>query len=104
MSSLVDALGMVAGAIWMCAAIYFQLIREGDVHPAYVMALFCIGTALMMLSAAVALPNRTMTVEILAVVAHLIFIVLGLGAWYTLERYADRRDRHPDGHSYGATD
>ena len=36
---LVNVLGMVAGAVWMSGALYFQLIREHRVHPAFVSAL-----------------------------------------------------------------
>ena len=85
---LVNFLGMIAGAVWMSAALYFQLIRERRVHPAFVSALFLIGVALMMASSAVAVDGRPSIVELLAVTANGIFIALGFAAWYAIEKYA----------------
>jgi len=85
---LVDVLGMIAGAVWMSAAIYFQLIREGEVHPAFVSALFLIGVALTMASSAIAIAGRPGIVELLAVLANALFIVLGVAASFTIEKYA----------------
>lgn len=92
MSSLVDVLGFVAGAIWMCSAIYFQMVRTRSVHPAYVASLFLIGVALMMGSSALALRD-TQTVQVLAIAGNVLFIALGLGVWYALESAADLQDR-----------
>jgi hypothetical protein len=89
---LVNFLGMIAGAVWMSSALYFQLIRERRVHPAFVSALFLIGTALMMASSAIAVDGRPGFVEVLAVTANLVFIGLGLGAWYAIERYASLQE------------
>ena len=85
-ASLVDVLGMIAGGVWISGALYFQLIREGDVHPIYVIGLFLIGVALMMTSSVIVLAGRTATIEILGVLANGMFILLGIGAWYALER------------------
>jgi drug/metabolite transporter (DMT)-like permease len=84
---LVNVLGMIAGAVWMSAALYFQLIRERRVHPAFVSALFLIGVALMMASSAVAVDGRPSIVELLAVTANGLFIGLGFAAWYAIEKY-----------------
>jgi len=85
---LVDGLGMLAGAVWMCGALYFQFIRGGRVHPAFVSVLFLIGVALMMGSSAIAFAGRPSIVGFLAVFANVLFIILGLGAWYGIEKHA----------------
>ncbi|WP_143416427.1 hypothetical protein [Halobacterium hubeiense] len=87
--ALVNVLGMVAGTVWMSAALYFQLIRPERVHPGFVSALFLIGVALMLGSSAVTITGRPSFVETLAIAGNGLFILIGLGAWYTLERYAD---------------
>lgn len=91
--SLVDVLGMIAGGVWMSGALYFQLIREGDVHPAYVVGLFLIGVGLMMASSAVALAGRTATIELLGILANGLFIILGVGVWYALEHHIETEER-----------
>jgi len=96
-ASLVDVLGMIAGAVWMAAALYFQFLRQKSVHPAYVSVLMLIGVALMMGSSALALGGRPGTVEILGTLANALFILLGLGAWYGLERYALLEERKAAG-------
>lgn len=82
--SIVDVLGAFAGSLWMCAAFYFQMIRARSIHPAYVSALFLIGVALLMGSAAVAVDGPT-TVTLLAIAGNVLFILLGIGVWYALE-------------------
>lgn len=87
-SEVVDLLGMLAGAIWMYGAIHFQLVRTRTVHPAIVTVLFLVGVALMLLSSALALSGRTLVV-VLAAAGNTLFLVLGIGVWYLLERHAD---------------
>jgi CHASE2 domain-containing sensor protein len=94
---LVNALGTVAGAVWMAAALYFQLLRARPVHPAYVTVLFLIGVALMMGSSAIAIEGQPGTVELLGIAANVLFIALGLAVWYGLERYADLEERKAAG-------
>jgi len=94
---LVDVLGAIAGTTWIAAAMYFQFIRREQVHPVYVSVLMLIGVALMMGSSALALAGRPGTVEILGIAANVLFILLGLGAWYALERYADLEERKAAG-------
>lgn len=89
---LVDLLGMIAGAVWLSAACYFQLIRHGDVHPAYVSVLALIGVALMMGSASLTTIAPGLT-ELLGIVANVIFILLGLGFWVALEQATSLRER-----------
>jgi hypothetical protein len=89
---LVNVLGMVAGAIWMSGALYFQLIRNQRVHPAFVSALFLIGTALLMASSAIVVDGRSNFVELLAVGANLLFIGLGLASWYAIEKYTSLQE------------
>lgn len=86
--ALVNLLGMVAGTVWMSAALYFQLIRSERVHPGFVAALFLIGVALMLGSSAVTISGRPGFVETLAAAGNCLFILTGLGAWYGLERHA----------------
>jgi len=85
--TLVDVLGMIASGVWISGALYFQLIREGDVHPAYVVGLLLIGVALMMVSSAVAIPGRTTTIQVLGILANGLFTLLGIGVWYSLEKH-----------------
>ena len=80
---LVNALGMTAGGIWMCAALYFQMVRHSRTHPAYIAAAFLIGVALMMSSSALVVRGPG-TIVTLAVIANTIFCILGLGAWVAL--------------------
>lgn len=91
-TALVDVLGMIAGGIWISAALYFQLIRTKRVHPAYVAALLLIGVALMMASSAFALTGHPSTVQFLGIIANAVFIVVGLGVWYLLENFASLED------------
>ena len=88
-TALVDLLGMLAGGVWISAALYFQLIRDRPVHPGYVSALLLIGVALMMASSALAFAGRPGTVQLLGIVANLLFIALGIGVWYALEIFTD---------------
>jgi len=92
MNSVVNALGAVAGTIWICAALYFQMLRSRSVHPAYVATLFLIGVALMMSSSALALRGPK-TIELFAVIGNALFIGLGIGVWYILEKAAELQDR-----------
>jgi di/tricarboxylate transporter len=89
---LVDLLGMLAGSVWLCAAIYFQMIRRKAVHPGFVGALSLIGIALILSSSTVALaaPGR---IEIFAVVGNLVFIALGVVSSVALERHAANQER-----------
>ena len=89
-TALVDVLGMLAGGVWISAAIYFQLIRERTVHPGYVSSLLLIGVALVLASSALAFAPST--VQLLGIVANGLFIVIGIGAWYALEIYAELED------------
>lgn len=91
-TALVDVLGMIAGGVWISAALYFQLIRERAVHPAYVSSLLLIGVALMLASSALAFAGRPSTVQLLGVVANGLFIVVGIGVWYALEISAELDD------------
>jgi hypothetical protein len=96
-AALVDVLGMVAGAIWMSAALYFQFLRREMVHPAYVSVLMLIGVALMMGSSALTIAGKPGTVELLGIAANALFIALGLAAWIGLERYALLEERKTAG-------
>ena len=91
-TALVDVLGMLAGGVWISAAIYFQLIRERTVHPGYVSSLLLIGVALVLASSALAFAGRPSTFQLLGIVANGLFIVIGIGAWYALEIYAELED------------
>ena len=91
-SSIVNIVGAIAGTIWICASLYFQMVRARSVHPAYVAVLFLIGVSLMMGSAALAV-RGPQTVEILAVAANAMFAGLGIGVWYILEKAADLEAR-----------
>lgn len=102
-SVLVDGLGMFAGAVWMSGALYFQFIRNGRVHPGYVGAQFLIGVALLLGSSAFVISGRTALVQLLAIGGYVLFMLIGLGAWYELDKYADREeqkslDAHADSH------
>ena len=84
-SLLVDTLGMIAGGIWISAAVYFQLIRDRPAHPGYVASLLLIGIALTMASSALAFAGRPGTVQLLALIANALFIVIGIGVSYAIE-------------------
>jgi len=94
---LVNALGTVAGGVWMIAAFYFQMLRARQVHPAYVAVLFLVGLALLLGSSAFVLEGQPGTVEVLGIAANALFIVVGLGVWYALERHADLQERKATG-------
>lgn len=97
MTDLVNLLGMCAGAIWMSAAFYFQMIRTEAVNPAHVATLFLIGISLLLSSSAIAISNARL-VWMFAVFGQTLFIALGLGAWWVLETHAKLREqqRLPD--------
>jgi len=91
-SGLVDLLGMIAGGVWLSAAIYFQMVRSRSVDPANVLLLLSIGISLVLSSGAVAALGPG-TVELFAMVANSLFIVIGVGVWFALERAAELEDR-----------
>jgi len=96
MSDLVNTLGALAGTVWIASALYFQMVRSRTIHPAYTAALFLIGVALMLGSASLAI-RETEAVMLAATVANALFLGLGFGVWYVLERAADIKVRkHPD--------
>lgn len=102
-STIVNSLGMLAGAVWLCGAIYFQLIREGRTRPGFVTLLTCIGIALMMASSAIAFDGRPPVVETLAILANLLFLCLGVAAslvieWVTKTREAQSRTENYHNH------
>ncbi|QBJ01271.1 holin [Natrialba phage PhiCh1] len=82
---IADILGMIAGGVWLSGAIYFQMIRQGRIHPGWILLMFLVGTALMMGSSAIALAGRDELVGLFGILANVLFLVLGLGVWYTLE-------------------
>jgi len=87
MSSLVNTLGMVAGSVWVCAAIWFQLIHPKRVHPKYVVGTFLIGSALILTSSsAVLTPSLA---ESFAITANILFTLLGCATWVYIERHAE---------------
>jgi hypothetical protein len=92
-ATLVDALGMIAGAVWLIAALYFQFICRKRIHPGFVGSLALIGGALVLGSAALAAPNRPVVVTMLAASANILFILLGLAASYVVEQHADFKQR-----------
>jgi drug/metabolite transporter (DMT)-like permease len=85
MSELVDTLGLLAGALWLCSAIYFQLVRERRVPAAYIIGQLLVGIALVAISSAVALEGRPTTVAMLGVIGYLLFMGLAVGVWWWLE-------------------
>jgi len=84
-TAFADIVGMIAGGVWLTGAIYFQMIREGDVHPAWIAMLFLVGTALMMSSSAIALADRSEIIGLFGILANVLFLLLGIGVWYMLE-------------------
>lgn len=94
MSSVVNTLGLVAGSAWICVSLYFQLIREGEVHPKFVIGPFLVGAGIIMGSSAAALPGRPVLVQILATAANLLFLLLAIGVGIHLRRCVDPQDCH----------
>ncbi|AYM00339.1 transmembrane domain protein [Halobacterium phage phiH] len=84
-TAFADIVGMIAGGVWLTGSIYFQMIREGDVHPAWISMLFLVGTALMMSSSAIALADRSEVIGLFGILANVLFLLLGIGVWYMLE-------------------
>ncbi|UIO98886.1 hypothetical protein Hbl1158_10105 [Halobaculum sp. CBA1158] len=80
--TVVETLGLIAGAVWICAALYFELAREED-FTEYVLLFLGIGTGLWLLTSATWTGPRVAT--LLATAANLVFALLGFGAWYWLE-------------------
>lgn len=91
----IDALGAIAGAIWISAALYFRFLKSG-LHLSYVIVLFSIGTALMLLSSALAPGIGPGAVEVLAVVGNLLLILTGCVVWVLLDWSIDepRTQKH----------
>ncbi|KDS91589.2 hypothetical protein FK85_00200 [Halorubrum saccharovorum] len=86
MSALVNTLGMLAGAVWIGASIWFELIHPRRVHGVYVAGTFLIGSALILASSALLTPSLA---ESFAAVANVLFLFLGIAAWIWIERNAD---------------
>ncbi|WP_058366650.1 hypothetical protein [Haloparvum sedimenti] len=81
MSNLVNTLGLIAGSVWVCAAIWYELIYAKQAHPHFVLGSFLLGSGIIMGSAALALTSPTL-IETFAIVSNLVFLVLGIGTWY----------------------
>lgn len=81
MSNLVNTLGLLAGSVWVCASVWYELIHPEPAHPHFVGGAFTLGSAIIMGSAALALTSPTV-IESLAVISNLAFLILGIGAWY----------------------
>lgn len=95
-SPLVDIVGMLAGAVWMSAAFYFQMIRHDLIDPGYVAALFLIGLSLMLSSSAIAIMDTALATT-LAVLGQALMLFVGLGAWWVLDRSAVlKKQQDPD--------
>lgn len=92
--SAVDILGLVAGAVWLLAAIYLEMIRDDRAPIEYVVGFTGVGSALIMLSAAPLSTSHQLT-TLLIVGAYLMFLVLGVAAWYWAD-HVDLRSTDPD--------
>lgn len=77
-ASLFELLTMLPGAIWLCAALYFQLVFDDRVHPGYVIVMLLMGASLLMLSSVWTLPHRPAVVQLLVVTANVILSLLGI--------------------------
>ncbi|SEH60623.1 hypothetical protein SAMN05192561_11221 [Halopenitus malekzadehii] len=88
MSSLVNTLGMVAGSVWVGAAIWFELIHPKRVHAKYVIGTFLIGSALILASSSTVLASPTLA-ESFAVAANILFTLLGCATWVYIEKHTD---------------
>jgi cytosine/uracil/thiamine/allantoin permease len=86
---MVDTLGMVAGAIWISAALHFRFVRDSKVHPGVIGGTFCIGVALMLSSSALVV-ERPSTVVTFAALANAIFCFVGVAMWIWLVRTTHR--------------
>lgn len=84
MSNLVNGLGLIAGAVWIMAAIWFEFIRPGRIHAKYIAGTFLIGSALILGSSSAVTSSPTLA-ETAAVIANLLFLLLGVGAWVYIE-------------------
>lgn len=92
MSEIVELLGMIAGAVWISAAIYFQMVRAKRIHPAWVSFLFLVGMSTVMGSAAVAVRGPQLA-ESLAIAGNLLLLAVGIGVAVGLEYRADLDER-----------
>lgn len=92
-TAFADIIGMIAGGVWLTGSIYFQMIREGEVHPAWIALLFLVGTALMMSSSAIALAGRNEIIGLFGILANVLFLLLGIGVWYMLEWHVSTKEK-----------
>ena len=88
MSSLVKTLGLVAGTVWIMVAIWFEFIRPGRVHAKYIVGTFLIGSALFLASSS-AVTSSPSLAQTASLIANLLFLFLGLGAWVYIEWVAE---------------
>lgn len=102
-AAFADIVGIIAGGVWLTGSIYFQMIREGDIHPAWIALLFLVGSALMMSSSAIALADRSELIGLFGILANAVFLLLGIGVWYMLEWHVStQEEKHvPDTDSDG---
>ena len=87
--TLANVIGLLAGAVWLSAALWFQLIKPEPIHPGLVAALCLVGISLTLASSAVVLTSELAL--LLGVVANGLFLALGGVTWVALNRLADRQ-------------
>ena len=86
MSNIVNTLGMLAGAVWIMASMWFQFVHPRRIHAKYVVGTFLVGSALVLASSALVTPTLA---ESFAIVANVLFLVLGIASWIWIERNAE---------------
>lgn len=96
-NALVDTLGVLAGVVWMSGAIFYQMMYDRRVPPQYILSMFAIGVALFMISSAVALSERPALAVALGVVGNMVFVVLGVAAWWRVGQSVE--DESDDDHA-----
>lgn len=95
MSELVEVLGMVAGAVWISAALYFQMVCSKRIHPAHVAGLLLIGVALFLGSSAIVV-RAPSTARMLLAASNALMLVIGIAAWVWIEWRADVHERQTE--------
>lgn len=95
-AELVDTIGLVAGALWLAGAIYWQLVSKRRCPARYSAGMTVIGAALMFVSSSVVLGSMPSVAVALAVLGNLLMLALAIATHLYLAFVLDETEDPPN--------